>query len=341
VTEPDPFMQPDAAPVPGEIVNGRYALPHPLTGEPATWARTTNFIKKLDDTFALDAWKLRQTVLGLALREDLYAEACTLADEPDDPRTVKKLDRLVENAHDAAGGNHGRRVGSALHKFTERTNRGLESGAPERWADKVVLYAEALRAHCLTVVPELIERTVVNLTYNSAGTFDNGFLEVDGRLVLADLKSQKKIYGYGSPALQFAMYVNADAMWNPQLGKYEDMPAFRKDVAKLLWLPIEGDACEVHDVDIARGWEALKLCDQVRLWQNEAKRKNAVGGLAAPPDAMAVTEAYAKRVLEAGSQAELSAIWREADALGRWSGELMSMGAKRLEEIQDPVLTTY
>lgn len=331
MTSPDPFGQPDTSPAPGSInSSGRYALPHPVTGEPATWARTTNFIKKLDDAFALNKWKIQQVVIGLGLREDLYAEACTLSDGDD----LDALDKLAELAHDAAGGNHGRRVGSALHKFTERANQGEPSGAPARWVPKVDLYTEALRAHCLTVIPELTERTVVNLTYGCAGTFDNVLRTVRGELVIGDLKSKKKIYGYGSEALQFAMYAYADAMWNPKLGRYEDMPAVSRRVAKMVWLPVAGDVCEVHDVDIERGWEALRLCDEVRLWQNEQKRKNAVGSLCALPDAMAITEAYAQRILQAGSRADLSAIWTEAHEFGRWSQELADMGAARLREIQ-------
>lgn len=327
MTTPDPFGQPDSTTPPGGITNGCYALPHPHTGKPATWARTTNFIRKLDDAFALNEWKIQRVLIGLGLREDLYAEACTLSDGDD----LEALNRLAELAHDAAGGNHGRRVGSALHRFTERANRGEPSGAPARWAPKVDLYAEALKAHCLTVIPELVERTVVNLTYNCAGTFDNGLRTMRGTLQLGDLKSKKKIYGYGSEALQFAMYVYADAMWDPVTGKYVDMPPFDKRTAVMIWLPVAGDACEVHDVDIERGWAALKICDQVRLWQNEAKRKAAVGAPRALPNAMAVTEAYASRILAAGTREDLSALWAEASALGRWSKELEDMGVERMK----------
>lgn len=320
-------MQPDPSPQPGGVANGKYVLPHPDTGRPARWQRTTNFIKKLDDTYALNKWEKRKAVVGLALREDLYAEACSLSDEED----TDALDELVERAHDAAGGNVGRRIGSALHRFTERQSRGLPSGAPERWQPHVERYAAALKEHCLTIVPELIERTVVNLTYNCAGKFDNGLRTMRGHLVLADLKSKKKIYGYGSEALQFAMYANADAMWDPSTGKYVDMPEFDKRTALMIWLPVAGDACEIHEVDIAKGWKALALCETVRDWQNEAKRKGAVGGFLAPPSILEATEAYASRILEAQTVAELSAIWREAGTHGVWSTELEELGARQAE----------
>lgn len=324
----DPFMQPDSGPIFGEVNSrGKYALPHPVTGEPAEWQRTTNFIKKLDDTYALNKWEKRKAVVGLALREDLYAEACSLSDEED----IDALDELVERAHDAAGGNVGRRIGSALHKFTERQSRGLPSGAPERWQLHVDRYAAALKEHYLTIVPELIERTVVNLTYGCAGKLDNGLINLYGEIELADLKSKKKIYGYGSEALQFAMYVNADAMWDPVAGKYVDMPPFRKDIARMIWLPVAGDACEIHAVDIAKGWAKLGLCEAVRDWQNEAKRKGAVGWKMVPPSILEATEAYASRILDAGSVADLSAIWREASAHGVWSTELEELGARQVE----------
>lgn len=337
----DPFMQPESGPVFGEVNSrGKYALPHPITGEPAEWQRTTNFIKKLDDTYALHKWDKRKVIEGLALDEGLYAEACSLALVPEgEELDTKALDKLAEAAHDRAGGNTGRRIGSALHRFTERQSRGLPSGAPERWQRHVERYAETLREYRLTIVPELIERTVVNLTYGCAGKFDNGLRDVFGRIILGDLKSKRKIHGYGSEALQFAMYVNADAMWDPVAGKYEDMPAFDKDTALMIWLPASGDVCEIHGVDIAEGWRALKLCDQVREWQNLAKRKNGIGAQAAPPSAMAVTEAYAKRILEAGTREELSAIWREAEGFGVWSLELDDLGAERLKFLHTAGLT--
>lgn len=339
----DPFMQPESGPVFGEVNSrGKYDLPHPITGEPATWTRTTNFIKKLDDTYALSKWEKRNVAVGLARREDLYAEACTLAlVEEGEELDTKALDKLVESAHDAAGGNVGRRIGSALHRFTERQSRGLPSGAPERWQRHVERYAETLREYRLAIVPELIERTVVNLTYGCAGKFDNGFRDVFGRIILGDLKSKKKIYGYGSEALQFAMYVNADAMWDPTTGKYVDMPPFDKDIALMIWLPVEGDFCEIHDVDIAKGWRKLALCNEVRDWQNEAKRKGAVGWRSVLPTAMAVTSAYAQRILEAESREELSAIWEEAQGFGAWSLELDDLGAARLKFLHEAGLTAY
>lgn len=327
-----------AEPLMGEIVKGRYKLPHPHTMRPHSWQRCTNFIKVLADTWALTAWEKRKIIEGLVRREDLYAEAhaLVLADEID----TKELDRLAANCKDAAGANHGRRVGSALHKFTERHNNGQPHGAPERWAGKVELYAETLRKHGLRVDPSLNERRVVSLKYNVAGTFDNGLRKYTGALHLGDLKSQKQIYSYCDPAMQFAMYVNCDCMWDAEAMKYVDMPPFDKDEAYLLWLPVvdklgnEVHECEIHRVDIAKGYRKLQLCADVYDWQKEGKRKNAVGGVVAAPSSLAMVEAYAQRLKAAETHTDLKELWDEAEGFGAWCPELQAVASVRFKEIQ-------
>lgn len=311
------------APAPGTIKRGRYQLPHPHTGQPHTWMRTTTFIKKIDDLHAIHEWEKRKVIEGLALREDLYAEALTYGISTDGhDLDTRKVNDLVERCKDAAGGNQGSRVGSALHRFTERHDAGFETGAPSRWLHRVEEYAQTLKEHKLTVVDDLIERIVINMRYGCAGTFDRGFMSHTGGLFLGDLKSQKKIYGYMSPAMQFAMYITSDCMWCPKTLRYVDMPAFNPYTALMLWLPAQGDGCEVHWVDTGEGAKMLKLCAEVYEYQKMSKRKGAMGGLRPAPLSLDVISAYADRLRFAESQKDLAYIWDEARTHGVWCEEL-------------------
>lgn len=338
----NPFLQPPSTESvqPGDIVNGRYQLPHPETGLPHSWMRTTNFIHKIADTYAIHEWDKREVIRGLVMREDLYIEACGT-----DLEDKKALNDLASRAKEASGGNTGARLGTALHAFTERGKRGEETRAPRKWQGKVDLYLEALRNHRLYPRTDLLERRVINLKYNLAGTFDDGLDSAEYGLVIGDTKTQKDFYSYCDPAMQLAVYANADVMWNKETASYEDMPPFNKEIALVLWLPARGigetqDACDVRWVDIATGWEKVDLAHRVHEWQKAGKRKNEVGGIYVP-NPLAITEAYARRLWDAGSIDDLSAIWQEATERGLWRPELDDVGnIRRSQLLKDDLVST-
>lgn len=331
-----PFMQPPAQDEvrPGEIKDGRYHLPHPVTGLPHKWMRTTNFIKKIGDTYALEVWDKQTLIVGLTMREDLYVEACAAVEfenewlEPT-AESKKKLTDIAARAKEVAGGNTGARMGTAFHSFTERAKRGQPHRAPRKWAGKVDVYLNALRKHYLTPQVELLERKVVNLTHNLAGTFDDAFRTVNGELVVGDTKSQKGFYSYCDPSMQLGVYANADAMWNDDTLTYEDMPAFSKDFGYVVWLPVRHDDADVRWVDIAKGYQKVRLVTEVYEWQKEGKRKNAVGGIYVAPSSLQAVEAYAKRLRDAESTEDLAQLWEEANSFGLWCPELETAGQAR------------
>lgn len=335
----DPFAQPTQASQPGDIINGRYHLPHPETMQPHKWTRTTNYIEKIADKYAIHEWDKRNIIQGLVMREDLYLEACAT-----DLGDAKALNDIASRAKEIAGGNTGARLGTAFHGFTERAKRGEETQAPRKWQGKVDVYLKTLAANHLTPRPDLLERKVVSLRYNLAGTFDDGLQTLDLGLVVGDTKSQKELFTYSQMAMQLGVYANADAMWDPVRGLYEDMPPFNKEKGILLWTPVRGigeteDVCEPHWVDIAHGWRMLEVVSAVHEFQKAGKRKNEVGGLYVPSSPLNVTEDYAQRLREASTVEELSAIYRECTARGVWGPELEELGLSRKKYLNDLVST--
>lgn len=343
-TQASPFMQPptqDEA-QPGEIKNGRYQLPHPVTGEPASWMRTTNFIKKIADTFALETWEKQTLIAGLTMREDLYTEACAAVEFANEwleltSESKAKVTDIAARAKEVAGGNTGARIGTAFHAFVERAKRGEDARAPRKWAGKVDLYLDCLRRHYLTPVPHLLERRVVNLKYQLAGTFDDAFRTINGEMVMGDTKSQKGFYSYCDPAMQLGVYANADAMWNAETLSYEDMPPFSKDLGLIVWLPVRQDVADVRWVNIAKGWRKVELAYEVYEWQKEGKRKDAVGGIYAAPSSLQVVEAYARRLRDAATVEDLGNLYEEANSFSVWCPELEEVGLARQKDLVSTV----
>jgi hypothetical protein len=131
------------------------------------------------------------------------------------------------------------------------------------------------------------------------------------------------------------------------------MPDVSKTTALVAHLPAGTGTCTLYEVDITRGWEAAKLCQQVRSWRTTK-------GLAAPfrveqepvtglPDPVTGPDlhepegeesgrgirddGWADMVASATSKAELSKLWRAGTAQGWWTPVLTTLGKERLAEL--------
>lgn len=259
-------ISPPPAPF-GERVAGYYSFPDPDTGKPVRYKSVTNFIKIIADNYSLHEWEKRVIVHGLTVREDLYVKACSI---PFSDR--RSLDGVISQARVAGGGDVGSNMGTAFHTFSEAWDRGEDARVPDKYARKQSLYTQALHDVGVEVVPELIERVLVIPKYGLAGRIDRGLMSQDLGLVVGDLKTARAIHGFSDIAMQLALYANAEYMWDPDKGEFVDAPAFNIDRALVIRLPVDTDVCDIYSVDIAAGWRACELADQVRLWRNAGKR---------------------------------------------------------------------
>lgn len=252
---------------------GRYLLPHPETGVEQAWTRATTIANTLSDRWALEQWGLRNTVYGMGQRPDLYALASSVQQDE-----KEALTRIVNQAQEAAHASSSANLGTALHRLTERIDSGEILDVPEQWRPDVDAYCQTLADHSIRILPEYIERIVVVPQVSVAGTFDR-LVEVNGELMVADLKTGKHAidYGMGEIAAQLALYSRATHMWDEAIyepgtspkdqGGYEPMPAVSQEQALIIWLPVGEARCELHLVDITLGWFAVELALQVRDWR--------------------------------------------------------------------------
>jgi hypothetical protein len=264
VTTVEQILRPD----PRRDRYGRYLLPTGPDGKDVPYTRVTTFAASVDDRWNLEQWKQRMVATGLVNRPDLFAQAAANLAEK------QKLNRICEEAVEAAKGSAGANLGSALHSFTEQIDLGMQPVIPEPWDADIAAYQRTLQANGVRVIPEFVERIILNNAFGVAGTFDR-LVHIDGwpHPVIADLKTGNLDHAsaFGAIAIQLALYASADQMYDPATDALEPMPQVDRRHALVIHLPAGQATCTLHMVDITAGWEAAKLCGAVRDWR---KRKN-------------------------------------------------------------------
>ena len=156
---------------------------------------------------------------------------------------------------------------------------------------------------------------------------------------IGDLKTQKRFWSWLEIAAQLAFYAHGDAMWDPKAGAWVDMPPVNQERALVAWMPWEAEEgaspVEMYEVNLLEGWETLKLAHQVHARRAAAKRKSEAWGWLRTPPRAGIVEAYAKRLHEAVTRADASAIYAEASGVGVWGPELEQVAAEILPRLVD------
>lgn len=250
---------------------GRPLITPPGGGQPIAYTRVSTMAKALDDLSALMAWKQRKTAQGLLARPDLLTRAAgALANgDPDtDWPTKRDLNRICDEATEAAGAGRGASSGTGLHALTEAIDRGEEppyvpaDDRPRLDAYRVATDGyTALESEMFVVCDEL----------QAAGTFDRLWLCPDGAVRIGDLKSGKSEKDYPlATATQMAIYAHG-ARYYPDTGERTDIhPNLDLSTGLLVHMPPSG-GCEVIPLDLDRGWEAARAAayvhGTVRRWK--------------------------------------------------------------------------
>lgn len=306
---------------------GRYVLPDPYTGKEKHWTRVSTIAKVLQDSYHLDNWKLRMVAKGMGIRHDLVMLAANLDVKED----RDELQEIASKAHEAAGGNVGANLGTALHGYVERMDAG-EDLSRERMAPEtrrsLDLYHETMTRNGLVTDPRFMERVVLNSEYGIVGRLDRiltcpRFWSLPK---IGDLKTQQTMdFGGLEIAIQLSLYAHADWMWNEETGVWEPFPEMDTETAIVMHLPAKEKSCEIWDVDIATGWQCVRLAMNVRKARKIGKR------LMTPhrDDFQ-----WRIKILDATSVDDLSAIWRDAQSSGEWSKSLERFGLERLAAIK-------
>lgn len=244
----------------------RYGRPRlVIDGDVKTFTRVTTLASTLSDRFGLEQWACRMTAIGVAQRPDLLKAVA--ATPPDD---TKALNLLVTQAKEAAGSSTAATTGTALHQITEQIDTGRITEPPEIFAQHVNLYRQALTAGGIEILPEHVERFVVNTTLGVAGTADR-IVSYNNKYVVADLKTGKHL-NWDEISIQLACYAYAD-LWYDTRNKQAFDPLIEVDrtVGIVIHLPAAKEQCNLYFLDLEQGIESAKLAHKVRGWRNSTK----------------------------------------------------------------------
>lgn len=248
-------------------------------GAPVAYTRASTLAKALDDLSNLMLWKQRKTAQGLLQRPDLLTRlAGVLAlGDPDTDTTVKRsLNRICDDAMEAAGASTGASAGTGFHALTEAIDRGYDVPfVPE--ADRARL--DAYVSATLRYEPLDVETFIVNDDLHAAGTFDRLFMCPDGRVRVADLKTGKSEADYPlATAMQLAIYATGKR-YDPETGERSELhPDLDTSTGLLIHLPASG-GCRVIPLDLERGLRAASLASEVHHVVRKWKAADLIGAV--------------------------------------------------------------
>src|SRR5690625_2555385 len=227
-------------------------------GKRIPYTRVTTVAGSTDDKHGLITWKSRLTALGLTQRRDLYTAIA--ATDPEDKRT---LNRLANEAADAAGATAAATTGTAIHTFTERHDRGEPIGhIPDEHKADLDAYAQATAGWKHLAV----EQFLVNHEFKTAGTTDRG-VESDEQTFTAELTTRSSVNFPLAWAIQLAIY-SRSLPWdteNEVTIPWDTQPNQEKGI--IIHLPAGKGECSIYWVDLNAGWDAARLAFRVRQWR--------------------------------------------------------------------------
>ena len=314
----------------------------PSGGKPIAYTRATTYVSCLEDTYALGKWQMRMVARGLSIREDLLLRVNSLGPQPDkdDPAFTgwkDDMDRLADQAVEAAKASAPANIGTALHGLTERIDRGQQvEDVPREYRRHLENYREATAS--FTAVE--IERFMVNDDLQVGGTPDR-VLKIDGSndLYIGDIKSGSIEYGMGKIAMQLAMYAHSH-LYHPATGERTPLPNLNVRRGLVIALDAKTGECELRWVDIGQGWNAIQLCTQVRAWRTKHNLSYpyqpttiATPEEKEPPiDPPADTElAVFRAITHAQTPDELVKIWQRFERV--WTAEMTNRAATRKQQL--------
>lgn len=246
---------------------GRYKISDPATGKERGYTRVTTIAKVLDDSSSLADWKTRMAITGIVQRADLLAQASTSLDDR------SKLNKIANDAIEAAGAFSRANLGTALHSLTQQLDLGMKPQILQGLQADIETYVASIAAWDFGMRKEWIEVLLINDEYEYAGTADRIVTTRDGKICIFDLKTGTDLsYSFGSIAVQLAMYANADWIYDWKTGERTPLPeGLDMKEGIICHLPAGEATCKFYTVDLEAGWEAAKMSFATRDWR---KRKD-------------------------------------------------------------------
>ncbi len=302
-----------------EVPRDRWKRPlvHPPGGGARVpYTRCTTFVDCMDDKYNLQQWEKRMVALGLADRPDLLLSVAAHRNDK------KAVNRITDQAKEAAAAGAAATTGTAEHALTERIDRGLPLGViPAAYQPDLEAYRQATA--CLRMVE--IEQFSVLDELEIGGTPDR-VAEFLAAYRIVDLKTGSIEFGQLKIAMQLAVYAHA-VPYDPATETRMPRPyPVDQERAIVVHLPAGQGFCELYWVDIAAGWQAVQCAAEVRRWRS---RKNWLTPItpATPPDLRTA-------LAQASTVDELRRLWSAAVEAGDWTEDHLQVALGRKAELE-------
>jgi len=248
---------------------GRPLITPPGGGKPVAYTRVTTLAKTLEDQSALTSWKQRMTLEGASLRPDIVTSAAAHRGDK------AQLNKLCEQAMDAAQAGAKATIGTALHKILEKIDLGQDPGpVPEQHHADIRAYRELMVRTKLRIVG--CEVFLVLDDLQVAGTTDRILQAEDGTLIIGDLKTGSIEYGGLSISCQLACYSNG-LVYDPATGQRQTLAErfggkVNEDLGYVIHLPSGEGRAELVEADLAQGWQVAFGSLSARAWRKDSRK---------------------------------------------------------------------
>lgn len=218
------FAQPPGRPAEERDQWKRRLITHPYTGQKVPWTAVSTFLGALKDGEGLIKWTARMIVTGLGMDEALWVRAA--GTEPGDTRA---LDQIAEDAKRSAGAFRGANLGTALHGFQERIDRGVAPRVPAKYASDLEAYTAEMANQGLTSDTKYLERFVLIPQYQLIGRIDGAWWRYAGEtiggpfreLYLGDRKMKQSAKSWYEECCQLGLYSLATHFYDPETNTTE------------------------------------------------------------------------------------------------------------------------
>lgn len=235
------------------------------------YQRASSAAKPIEDTFNLEMWARRNVAFGLAHDTSLVARVLAVGGTPStwNDTDRKAVAKVVEDAAAIAQAHKAADIGTAVHKLTEKADAGEPVTAGPYQAD-LDAYRRTIDAAGIEMRPEWIECRMACDVLELAGTADR-IVTINGEHYVFDLKTGRSIdFGGLSFAAQLAAYAHSD-LYNPADDTRLDTPELSWERGIICHLPAGTGTCTLHWVDLAAGYTAAVLANEVRTTRKASK----------------------------------------------------------------------
>lgn len=196
-------------------------------GTERTYTRVTTLAKTLEEQSQLTAWKQRMTLLGASMRPDVVMAAANARMMPDIKEQKRELNKLAEQAMEAAQSGAKAQIGTALHGFSEHVDAGLPIAELPPMVQPIMMSYSRLVAEVHQVWGIRIVGTEVRLVCDdieAAGTADRlwyfpnpvqvmtsfGPIEIPAGVTVVDLKTGSVEYAGLGIGVQLGTYASSE-----------------------------------------------------------------------------------------------------------------------------------